>query len=768
MGTGLGPAPLFAPGMKTSIVKRESPAIRKLTQAAELGKRGDYKQAVKILRDAISETDAPPEASLLLGRSLHALKDYSRALAAFSDYIKLKPDAGEGYLFTGRTYLTLGMAYKAVPFLRKALENSTIDPSASLKTIADTKALLGTAYLRSKHSQAAVQILEEAVNDAPADKRIYRAYLNSLLVRGIRLCKIDDHETGLQMLRFVLENGAESGMADNTFLRLELGMAARETGRLEEALDHFSAALKLSKKDGGAAESSGAAGAASGLPGAEASRAANPARGVIPYGAGPHASERGAPGQDLDGDRRIRWARASILMALGKTAEAGKEIEKIRSRDAGVPELPWNSELVDLFLIRSFLNSGEWRRAAEVCKTWLKTREQGRSGGQNRPVIHALYAEALRNLRNYKAAHNHLLRALEEKPEELEFWYADILVSWEGEDYKSLRKALRAAKSLGGDEDILKRFDILCRTRTSNDTEVIVTLLQNAIRSLGPEPELMYSLGEAYLKLGLIEEAQSWFNKTISIKKDHESAWLGEIAALEALFSQEADREAGRETGLGASAEGRDRGQEIQKLDSLYKAYLEKWPDNSNIRRDRALFLVKTLEYAEAALELEKLLVWEPSNQSLRRVLAYTYRKTGRYREAAVFLKALLRERPADIDLLIEYSGCLERAGGEIYAIAVLEKARQLFLNPPKKQIAGEKIEAEESKISGISMALGILSFRQKNTEKAFDYLREAAAMAPLDPRPYEWMAAIAGKNGDRGGASYYQKMAEKRKKSRK
>ena len=692
------------------LAKRESPAIRKLTLAAESGKKGNYQQAVKILRDLISETDAPPEAWLLLGRSLHALKDYSRALAAFNDYVKQRPEAGEGYLFTGRTYLTLGMPYKAVPFLRKALENSPGDSR--------TKALLGTAYLRSKHSQAAVQMLEEAVKSAPADKRIYRAYLNSLLVRGIRLCGIDDNELGLQMLRFVLENGAESGIADNTFLRLELGMAARETGRLEEALEHFTAALKLSKGGGAGGREDGS----------------------IP-----------------DGDRRIRWSRASILMALGKTSEAVKEIEKIRSRDAGVPELPWNSELVDLFLIRSFIETGEWSRAAESCRNWLRTREDG--SGQNRPIIHALYAEALRNLRNYKAAHNHLQRALEEEPGELEFWYADILVSWEGEDYKSLKKALRSAKSLGGDEDIIKRFDILCRTRTTDDTEGIISLLQNAIRKLGPEPELMFALGEAYLRAGLIEEAQSWFSKTVSLKKDHERAWLGEIAALEALLGTEASKE-NKSPSAGEP--------EAQKLDSLYRAYLEKWPDNSNIRRDRALFLVKTLEYAEAALELEKLLVWEPSNPSLRRVLAYVYRKTGRYQEAAVFLKALLKEKPADIELLIEYSGCLERAGGEKYAVAVLEKARELFLNPTQKQTAILNGFSRESQVSDISLALGILSFRQKNIEKAFDYLREAAALATRDPRPYEWMAIIAGKNGDAGGGSYYQKEAEKRKKYRK
>ena len=663
-----------------------------ITLAAEAGKKGDYQQAVKILREAVSETDAPPEAWLLLGRSLHVLKDYPGALAAFYDYLRQKPRSADGYFFTGRTYLAVGMPYKAVPFLRKALEKfpkrASSPEAAEYKSRA--KALLGAAYIKSRHSQAAVEILQEAVESAPNDKRIYRAYLNSLFIRGIRLCGIDDYEMGLQMLRFVLENREEAGMEESPLLHLHLGRAARETGNLWEALEHYTAALKLSKDK-----------------------------------------------NQKEGDRRIRWSRASILMALGKTAEAVKEIEKIRFQDKTVPELPWNSELVDLFMIKSFMDSGEWRQAADSCKNWLKLRGRAEDmansalQGQALPLIHALYAEALRNLGYFETAHNHLMRALEEDPKALDFWYADILVSWEGKDYKSVKKAIRAAKSLGGDETVLSRFSILCQTLGSEDLSGNITLLQNAVRRQGPEPELMYTLGEAYLKAGLIEESISWMKKTISLKKSHERAWLGLMAGLEALINYEST----------------DRFTVTQKeIASTYDKYLKIWPSNSSIRRDRALLLVKTFNYAEAIPELEKLLVLEPSNRSLRRVLAYCYRKTGRYREAAVYLKALLREKPKDEELLIEYTGCLYRTGAKEYALQLLEKARELF-----------------QKSGDISLALGILNFRQKNVEKAFDLLREAASLSPKDPRPYEWMAEAARRNGD-SDYSHYENEAQKRK----
>ena len=189
-------------------------------------------------------------------------------------------------------------------------------------------------------------------------------------------------------------------------------------------------------------------------------------------------------------------------------------------------------------------------------------------------------------------------------------------------------------------------------------------------------------------------------------------------------------------------------------------AYLEKWPDNSHIRRDMALFLVKMLEYAKAATELEKLLVWEPSNPSLRRVLAYSYRKTGRYREAAVSLKALLKEKPNDVGLIIEYSGCMERLGAGKYAMAILEKAREYFATRAARTGAsrGSAITAT------ILLALGVLSFRQKETEKAYDCLREAAALTPEDPRPHEWMAVIARKNRENEKSAYFEEEAQKRK----
>jgi tetratricopeptide (TPR) repeat protein len=628
----------------------------KLNLAIQAGAARDYQRAVTLLEELLSEYDAPPEVYLYLGRSFHALKDYSRALAAFNDYLRINSHSAEGYFFAGRTYAALGMPHKAVPLLRRALEYHPDNPSIL--------ALLGISYLKSRHSASAVEALQRAVEIAPDNKRIYHGYLNALFIRGVRLCRIENYALGIQMLRFVLDNGF-----DSLLLRLELGRAARELNQPDEALIHYTQAIRF------------------------------------------------APG-----DPMIRWYRTSILMVLDRNGEALKEIERIRSSLEGkLPDLPWNSELVDLFMIRSLLDAGEWRRAADACRNWLKYRRAD-------PVIHAMDAEALLNLGDRRAAKNHLERALELDPRQIHLWYTLIVNAWEDKDWKTLHRGLKNAKEYQGDGDFIQRFSVLYEAATDDDDLRMIETLQGAIRSLGPDPELMYALGERYLRTGFIEGALNWFKKILVIQKEHEKAYLGAIAAAEVLFK-----------------EGRPKSRE--GLKKIYRDYLKRWTDNHVIRRDQALFLLKIGEFENAAKELEILLAWEPTNPTLRRVLAYSYRKSGHYREAAVFLKALLKEKPRDIKLLLEYTGCLERAGVGFYAAAVLEKARALFRKSPD-----------------IPLALGLLYYREQKPERALEFLKESAVKNTKDPRPYEWMAFIAREQGNTLGAYRYEEEAAKRK----
>jgi predicted Zn-dependent protease len=77
----------------------------------------------------------------------------------------------------------------------------------------------------------------------------------------------------------------------------------------------------------------------------------------------------------------------------------------------------------------------------------------------------------------------------------------------------------------------------------------------------------------------------------------------------------------------------------------------------------------------------------------------------------------------------------------------VLEKALGVFTRSPE-----------------IPLALALLLYREKKIEAAFDLLREAAARAPRDPRPYEWMARISRKIGSTAEALRYEEEARPRR----
>ncbi|MDR1024495.1 MAG: tetratricopeptide repeat protein [Treponema sp.] len=650
---------------------------RTLEDALRAGARREYHKAVPILEELLGDSAAGPEVYLYLGRALHALGDYPRALAALNDYTRLKPRNFQGYFFAGRTLLALGQAGRAVRSLDKAL-------SLKPRNI-HVLALLGAACLKARYSARAAALLAQAVEGAAArglppgeQQRIYRAYINALLIRGIKLIRREDYDAGLQTLRFVLENGR-----DIPLLRLEMGRACREMGNMEEALGHYDRALEFAPDD-----------------------------------------------------RQIRWARASILMTMNRNREALEEIHRIRSEGPELPDLPWNSETVDLYLARSHLERGEWRRAAEACRTLLK-RKPG-------AFAHVLYAEALRNLGEFQPALNHLDLARKIGGDRPEYQYERLLCAWEGEDWKALRGAITRIKALGGDGELVWRFETLYRAKQGRDDREIIGLLQTAIRRAGPDPDLMYCLGERYLGIGLADLALGWFRKVRNLRDRHERAWLGEIAALEALVLETLSPET-----LNAEASNPKGGRGpdyTEELGVVLDQYLRRWPDNHRIRRGRALLLVRQKNYGSAAQELEALLVREPGNPSLRRVLAYSYRKLGRCREAAVFLRQLLREQPRDLRLLLEYSGCLERAGAPDHAIFLLEKTLPLFPSS-----------------ADLPINLALICFREGKTARALDYLQQAAGRAPRDVRPWQWMAAIAGKQGDRESAERWNREVEKR-----
>ncbi len=398
---------------------------RKFEDAVRAGSCRDYGTAVALLEEVLSRSDDIPEALLYLGRARHALGEHGRAIASFVDYLKIRPASVQARLFLGRSYLASGMPRRAIPVLLDAAERRPDDAAVA--------AMLGLAHLRARSSENAVEAFERAVMLAPEDKRIYRGYVNSLLVRGIRLARSGEADLASQMLRFVVDNGSDCVLA-----RLELARLYRDSGDLGGALANYDRAVELSPSD--------------------------PA---------------------------IRWQRASILMAMNRGTALGAELDAIRSLGSDIPDLPWNAQLVDRFLIASLLSASRWGKAAEACSQWLK-----KYGSD--PSVHGMYAEALREQGRYDIAENHARRAIAGAPAEASLRYILLMLLWEKEDWNGLRAELPAARRHGCDGGVLLRFQALLASRTEADDKAVVDLVQRAIRETGPVPDLMYALASRY------------------------------------------------------------------------------------------------------------------------------------------------------------------------------------------------------------------------------------------------------------------------------
>ena len=207
-----------------------------LKEAQEAGARRDYAAAENLLMRIVAETETLPEAWLFLGRARHALCDHDRALSAFSTFLSCRPEDSAGWFFTGRTYLAIGRAREASSCLRAAIDKGRND--------AEVWALLGFAELRLKRSGKAVASLETAVELAPDDKRIFRAYLNSLYVHAIRILSRGNAREAAAMLGFVIANGL-----DGPAQRLYRARALRSDGLIPEAVAEIDAAIASSPDD---------------------------------------------------------------------------------------------------------------------------------------------------------------------------------------------------------------------------------------------------------------------------------------------------------------------------------------------------------------------------------------------------------------------------------------------------------------------------------------------------------------------------------------
>lgn len=385
-------------------------------------------------------------------------------------------------------------------------------------------------------------------------------------------------------------------------------------------------------------------------------------------------------------DPFLHLQKAIILLSQGDKTGAAAEIRSgaqlLRSTVApqGSPEDVLRFITVNLF------REGRFRETIFYGTKLLR-------GAYDDPQMHALVAEAYRNLGELLKAKNHYHRAIEKDRASLELRYGLLAVLWERREYDELlAEAARVLQKNRGDATGTY-FHSLALSRTGAAIEQVLAELQAQVKARGPDPVLMGELGQAYARAGLPELAAGWYERSMKVAEPDPEMLQALADVYEALGKKE-------------------------MLADVFRRYLAVEPNDRAARRRLVRLLLEEDGFAEAADHINRLLPHEPRNARLKSALAVCYRRTGKYAEALVLLRDLLTEAPDAEEHMKAAVYCLDRLG----ARGVGMKALESFM---KKQ--GERLS--------LILMLGVLQFQDKALEKAAETFRRAIALAPRDWR---------------------------------
>lgn len=413
-------------------------------------------------------------------------------------------------------------------------------------------------------------------------------------------------------------------------------------------------------------------------------------------------------------DSALRWYEVSVLFALGKTQEAQQILSKIDD----MQDMQWTEQTVDIRLIRQNIMEEKWQNALQAGRVYIK-----KYGSD--VIVHTLMGESLRSSGNMESAENHFRRAIELDRTNSAPHYGLLMVLLQKKDYASIESELLNPSI---DSDTLAYYTVMCMNERGENPQIILDSVQKLIPLHPLDTELLFILASQYLHLGLLDLAQSWYERALRINNRHEEAFLGYIVCLEHTQHE------------GSSSEQK----KIQKkLYDAYADYLSLWQDNVSLRRDFILFLEQNGNWEQASDETEKIISFTGYSEPLARHLALYRRKAGQYRAAALLYRSFVQKNPADTVSLHNLAYCLDKLGATDIALQLLRKK--------DKNAGAETFLIEAS-----------LYLKQGNTEKALDVLRNASLLHPADYRIPLKMSIIYTKSNIPEMSAQYAAIAKK------
>jgi tetratricopeptide (TPR) repeat protein len=411
------------------------------------------------------------------------------------------------------------------------------------------------------------------------------------------------------------------------------------------------------------------------------------------------------------GDPVFPMLKAIIFLRKGETEIAFRELNKVKHILKGLP-FTQDPDLLLKFIAVTLFRNKKYREAIYYGKQVLKSDYKDEH-------MHAVVAESYGNLEEHEKARNHFMRSIESNKARIEYHHGLALSLWNLGDFDSLLREIRRIRRLDPKDRTAGYFEGLCMTEMGESHEKTIPRLQNLIREMGPDVNLMYALGREYLRYDMPDLSEGWFVRTLKLESGHRDSHLGLIEVYRRL--------------------GKKR-----KVKKAYSDYIDRFPEDKSTKNEYIKLLMDMESYSDASRELVALLSRSPHNRLLKQKLAFCYVKTESYSEAAVVYKDLLRDEPESIPLLRSLVSCLDRSGNPELAIELLERANEFMKDNP-----------------AILLPLGVLLSRNSRYDKAKEIFRAVIALYPRDWRPYQNLAVLYSRTGQEDFAARFYQTAE-------
>jgi tetratricopeptide (TPR) repeat protein len=607
-------------------------------------------------------------------------KDYDKAVNNLEKIVSETEHIPEALLYLGRSYHALGKYEKSIGMYKHFI---LLRPKESAGYF-----FLGRTYLTLRMEDYALRYLRRAYSLDSANPQI-------LGLLGLTYLKLKRPELASPLLGHAVEltgstgrlyNGYLNALSahgvkefyagnhelagqmfhfllnrgmDADFIHIYLGLIARNKGDYSEALSHYDTALRSSPDDAG-----------------------------------------------------LLMRKAAMLYFTGRREEAAEIIEGLKQKVPFIRNDFFTESEMSRTLCMHHFTREEYRKSIYYGNRALKE-------DYSDPVAHGIVGEAYRNLGDMEKAKNHFLRSVEADPHNTETRYGLAMVYWQEEKYQAMLTELQKIISRDPDNTSVQFFIVMCKCRLHYPPKQTIPLVREAIKHLGPDPNLFNALAEQYIRGDLDHLADKWLKKAITLQNDNYDAYINLID----LYREQ---------------------EQFTELETVYYHYFSVFSDDPSRRKDFIILLMSMEKYEDAVRQILKYLPYRTKDEMTKRLLAICYRKTGQYRDAAILYKELLMKRPKSEEYIKSIVFCYEKMGKVQFAADFLQRALREV--PPTLSLR---------------LILGSLLYKAGDEETALRIFREAADDAPGDSRAYRNIAVVYKNKGFADMSNKFTRHAE-------